>query len=349
MGGVAGFLAFPVFAATSRAVNVRRFGARGDGRNDDTRALQDAIDAVRGGGIVDVPAGDYLIDALRNPLLKGGVLLHSGVHLRMAKGARLRAIANDAERSYILVLQDVSNVRISGGEIIGDRDRHTGRGGEWGHGIALRGASRTVIDGTRVSKCWGDGISIGSAKVGGRTNLSTDIEIVRVSCFGNRRQGLTIGRSRGVYVHDSEFSDTAGTPPAAGIDIEPDGPQTASDVRIERCVMRRNRGPGIQIWKLASDITIRDCTIEDNRNEGILVSGGTDVVIRDSRIRNNAKVGIAVRRGAERVAIAGNEFAGNAPGRPRASRDGRDPRWARHLEVGADSGGVQVAPNNRLD
>ena len=347
----AGLLAFgaPAFART-RVVNVRKFGARGDGRNDDTQGLQAAIDAVGGGGgIVEVPAGDYLVDTLRNPIFKGGVLLRSGVHLRMARGAKLRAIPTEAERSYVLVLQDIADVRITGGEIIGDRDRHLGHGGEWGHGIAVRGAERLVIDGTRVSRCWGDGISLGSGKVNGQVTLARDIEIRRVTCVGNRRQGLTIGRVRGVRVYDSEFSDTHGTAPAAGIDVEPDGPQTATDVLIQRCTMRRNRGPGLQVWKLVSGVTVRDCTIEDNHNTGILVSGGTDIRIEGNRIRDNGTVGIALRKKTERVSIAGNTFSGNAPGRPRAAKGGRDPRWARHLEVTADSGGVRIAPDNRLD
>ena len=348
-GGVSLLACTPVLASTQRVVDVRAFGARGDKRSDDTRAFQEAIDALRNGGIVDVPPGNYMIDALRNPALKGGVLLRSGVHLRMARGARLHAIPNAVERAYVLLVQDVSDVRITGGEVVGDRDRHLGRGGEWGHGIALRGASRVTIDGTHVSRCWGDGISIGSVKDHGRARPSEDIEIRRVTCLGNRRQGLTIGRSRRVRVYDSEFSDTAGTPPAAGIDIEPDGPDTASDVRIERCTLRRNRGPGIQVWKLVSGVTIRDCTIEDNRNTGILVSGGSDVSIQGNRIRDNGTVGIALRKGAARVAIAGNTFSGNAPGRPRAAKGGRDPRWARNLEVTADSGGVQIGPDNRLD
>jgi len=240
-------------------------------------------------------------------------------------------------------------VRITGGEIIGDRDRHLGHGGEWGHGIAVRGAERLVIDGTRVSRCWGDGISLGSGKVNGQVTLARDIEIRRVTCVGNRRQGLTIGRVRGVRVYDSEFSDTHGTAPAAGIDVEPDGPQTATDVLIQRCTMRRNRGPGLQVWKLVSGVTVRDCTIEDNHNTGILVSGGTDIRIEGNRIRDNGTVGIALRKKTERVSIAGNTFSGNAPGRPRAAKGGRDPRWARHLEVTADSGGVRIAPDNRLD
>jgi polygalacturonase len=347
---LAGVVAFLLVGRTATAkvggtADVRRFGARGDGRSDDTRAFQDAIDSLRGGGIVTVPPGDYVIDPLTS------VHLRSGIHLRLAHSARLHAKPNDAERAYVLTLQDVSDASITGGRLIGDRDRHLGRTGEWGHGIALRGAQRVEIRDMHISRCWGDGISVGSAKRphGQRPQPSVDIEIANVTCVGNRRQGLTIGRSRRVYVHDSEFSDTGGTPPAAGIDVEPDGPEWARDARIERCTMRRNRGPGIQVWKLTQGITIRDCLIEDNRNAGILANGARDLAIQGNRIRGNGSTGVALRNGTQDVAIAGNTFARNAPGRPRASRGGRDPRWARHLDVAADVGGLRVAPDNHLD
>ena len=332
-------------AASQRTVDVRKFGARGDGRADDTDAFEAALDALPGGGILDVPAGDYMIDTLRS------IRLHDGVHLRMARDARLLAQPNAAPRSYVILLRGVNNIRISGGAIVGDRDRHMGLEGEWGHGIAIYSVRNLVISDIHISKCWGDGMSIGgkAAQNGNPATPSMDIEIANVTSTGNRRQGLSIGRSRRVYVHDSEFSGTGGTPPQAGIDVEPDKGDIVQDVRIERCVVRGNRGPGIQVWKDTHEVSISDCTIEDNRNAGILAVGATDLKIRDNRIRDNTQVGIALRKGTQQVAISKNVFERNAPGRPRASRDGRDPRWARHLEVTPDSGAVEIAPDNRLD
>jgi polygalacturonase len=48
--------------ATAETCNVRDTGAKGDGRADDTRAIQAAVDrcAQAGGGTVFVPAADYL-------------------------------------------------------------------------------------------------------------------------------------------------------------------------------------------------------------------------------------------------------------------------------------------------
>lgn len=46
-------------------VNVVDYGARGDGRTDDTHAIQAAIDAAAGGGSVEFPRGVYMVRSLK--------------------------------------------------------------------------------------------------------------------------------------------------------------------------------------------------------------------------------------------------------------------------------------------
>jgi polygalacturonase len=62
-------------------LNVRERGATGDGRSEDTAAIQQAIDACPPGGTVLVPPGTYLVDHLE---------LKSGLTLDLATGATLR-------------------------------------------------------------------------------------------------------------------------------------------------------------------------------------------------------------------------------------------------------------------
>jgi polygalacturonase len=53
---------FAVTAQSDREVNVKTFGATGDGKTDDTRSIQSALDAViRTGGTVYFPTGEYKI------------------------------------------------------------------------------------------------------------------------------------------------------------------------------------------------------------------------------------------------------------------------------------------------
>lgn len=58
--------------APGKIFNVKHFGAKGDGKQNDTKSIQKAIDKCNKGGIVLVPAGTYCIDHMD---LKGDMTL----------------------------------------------------------------------------------------------------------------------------------------------------------------------------------------------------------------------------------------------------------------------------------
>lgn len=327
-------------------IDVRSTGARGDGVSDDTAAFQRAIDALPdAGGTVTVPAGDYLIDPTRR------VHLRSRMHLQMARDARLVAKPNAEERTYVLEAARVSDIEISGGHVVGDRDRHLGTTGEWGHGIALYGVKRATLRDVRVSRCWGDGIAIGAKKAKRTDKLtdpSEDIVIVGAVATGNRRQGLTIGHSRDVRVYDSEFADTAGTAPQCGIDIESDRPWDIRRVLVENCRIHGNRGGGIQVYMRAHDVTIRGCTIEDNHGHGILAVGATDGLIESNLIRDNGLVGVGLRARTRNFVVRGNRFGNNATRRRSRSRQASEAIES-HIRRAEDTSEITVVGNRFLD
>src|SRR5437764_11400663 len=74
----------PLAAGAAGGLDVRAFGAVGDGKTPATQALQAAIDAcaAAGGGTVLIPAGRYL---------SGALFLRSHVHLLFSTGATLMA------------------------------------------------------------------------------------------------------------------------------------------------------------------------------------------------------------------------------------------------------------------
>jgi len=96
-------LSLPTGAATPSdprqgALNVRDFGAVGDGKTDDTAALQAALDAAgkAGGGLVFAPTGDYLIrgrlDVPANVVLEG--VWRAPTARTQEKGTTLLAVAD---------------------------------------------------------------------------------------------------------------------------------------------------------------------------------------------------------------------------------------------------------------
>jgi polygalacturonase len=223
--------------ASSLVVDVKAKGAKGDGHTDDTVAIQAAIDAVGGTqGTVLVPDGTYLINAVHRETLK----LKSDMTLRLAKGAVLKAIPNDEKRYAILHISGVSNISVVGGTLLGERDKHIGEEGQGGMGIRIdNGAAHISISGVTATAMWGDGFYIDDAH---------DVTLCGVTADGNRRQGLSIIEADGVLVKNSVFQNTAGTPPSAGIDLEPDErAQAITNVRIQSSRFLDNAGPGLEI------------------------------------------------------------------------------------------------------
>lgn len=238
-------------------VNVKTKGAKGDGKADDTAAIQKAIDEVAGtGGTVYVPAGVYMVRATGKSLRLG-----SRMTLKLADRAILKVIPNSAKRYATLRIAKVSDVTVVGGTLLGDRKTHGGKGGEWGMGIRIGPKSkRMTISGVTAKDMWGDGFYVNGVK---------DIAFCSVVADHNRRQGLSIISARNLLVTNSVFKNTRGTRPSAGIDIEPDRPeQKVKDVRIENSKFVNNAGGGIMIAGKrgpVADVAIRHNTFEERR------------------------------------------------------------------------------------
>lgn len=96
-------------------VSVMEYGAAGDGRRYDTRAIQAAIDACAemGGGRVRFPAGRNYLTAT--------VVLRSWVVLEVEKGARIlggtreRDYPPESARWYVVLAENVTGAGITGG------------------------------------------------------------------------------------------------------------------------------------------------------------------------------------------------------------------------------------------
>ena len=90
----------------------------------------------------------------------------------------------------------------------------------------------------------GDGVYI----AGGYHSPSTDVELLRVTTVRAYRNGLSVTNARDVVVRDCSFLNTSGTPPEAGVDLEPN---TATDymqnVTFVNIQSRGNVGPSFSV------------------------------------------------------------------------------------------------------
>jgi len=306
--------------AHGATVDVRShaFGARGDGRTDDTAAIQKAIHAVAGtGGTVLVPAGTYLVNTVASS--DRGLVVAGRMTLQLAQGAILKAIPNAARNSTILSVAGASQVTILGGTLQGDRSGHSGTEGEWGMGLSIQNSRQVTVRGMVARDCWGDGFYI---------SASAEVSLTEVLAQHNRRNGLSVTSCDGLTVRDSEFRESKGTEPEAGLDIEPNPGETVRRVLITGCRFIDNAGSGLEDGVPDSNLGrafISDVVIDGNSFTGngrTPADGSIKTAIRISNcpgnrvtrniIRNNTGQGIYLRYNADDCEVSGNTVSGTA-------------------------------------
>ena len=297
-------------------------GARGDGRSDDTAALQRAMNSVPAGGSLQLRRGAvYRVHTNANPSWGsfGGLRMKGGTTLEM-NGAELRALPSSEGGGAVVQAYLADRWRIAGpGRIVGERAVHRGRAGEWGMGIAVFGSSQWAIDtDLEITGCWGDGVYAG--RVPDRPgSYSTGFTIAGLEIHDCRRNGISIVGARDGIIRDVHIYDINGTAPMAGIDLEPDTPAHGNrniliegvrtervqigvgvSVSNERVRIVRSRIEAANSGIIISDHT-RNLEIVDNlrianthggAEGGAIRSMASDgATINDVRIRNNTLAG----------------------------------------------------------
>ena len=118
------------------------------------------------------------------------------------------------------------NIKFIGiGSILGDRNSHIDKGGEWGMGLNVDGSENVLIKGLTITDCWGDCIYVG--------NKSNNVTIDGCTLKRGRRQGISITSAGKVVVSNTNICDVSGTLPEYAIDVEPNKNETVEKVIIK--------------------------------------------------------------------------------------------------------------------
>ena len=255
--------------------DVRTAGAAGDGRTDDTTALQTAIDACAAeGGVVLVPSGTYV---------SGTLILKSDVHLHLEQGATI--LGSDDPDAYPMLDPGIESTYASKPwkallYAVGEHDitisgegTIDGNGGapvfrtrqpnspDRPYGIRFFRCSNVTVRDVRMrnSGFWMqryvecDDLMIRGIRVYNHCNLNND--------------GLDIDSCRRVTVSDCiiDASDD-------GLCLKSHSPVPCKDVTVTNCVVSSFASPirfGLETIGGFRNITISNCTVRPCRAETI--------------------------------------------------------------------------------
>ena len=243
-------------AANASEVKVSSFGYDSE---DSTEFIQKALASGAKKVILDRQAGPWYTLPLKMPS-NIEFVLEPGVELVAKRGA-FRGI-----RDYLLELSSVTNVIVRGGEGSAlrmwkcDYQKPPYEPGEWRHALTLRKGCRNIlVENLRMLQSGGDGIGVSG----------TDITIRNCVCDGNHRQGMSVFDVENLLVENCVFSNTSGTAPQAGVDLEPDhGYQKLKNIVFRNCVSYGNAGAGFLtcLIQLTGDSAPVDITFENCRS-----------------------------------------------------------------------------------
>ncbi len=210
---------------------------------DSTAALQAAFDSGTATVLIPYMGAPWIVRPLR---------LHGDQEVIFEPGVVLLARRGEfkGRGDSLLTAAGVSNLTLRGyGATLrmhkGDYQSPAYEKAEWRMGIAIRGCRKVLVEGLRVESTGGDGFYVDG---GGKTGWSEEVTIRNCVADDNHRQGISVISAVNLLVENCTFSNTRGTAPEAGIDLEPDTP----DQRLVRCV-------------------IRNCIFENNHGHSMLV------------------------------------------------------------------------------
>lgn len=241
------------------------FGAVGDG-TDETAKIQRALNAAIGKTL-------FISKQSRTHYLCGQLLIPSNIKVIFGNNVVFLAKDNlkqDMRNAEVLFrFEGSENVVFDGNGAIFKMNKEK-YSGESNHIIKVNGAKNITIKNVNAISSGGDGFYIGATWT--KRVASENIRFYNCVAKNNRRQGMSVTSVDGLYVENCEFSNTKGTLPEAGVDIEPSMPDyVLNNIHFKSCIAKGNKGRGFQVVLIkvneksnSVDIKFEDCSAIGN-------------------------------------------------------------------------------------
>ncbi|MNI11342.1 hypothetical protein D3C73_644860 [compost metagenome] len=143
--------------------------------------------------------------------------------------------------------------------------------GEQAHIFDISGSENIIIERVNANDSGGDGFYVGNFEA--TLFFSKDVVLRQCVANNNRRQGLSVISVDGFLAEGCKFTNTKGTAPKSGVDIEPNnnsGQDLLKRVRFVDCVAEGNDGRGflVSLHRMTASNERVDITFDRCRTKG---------------------------------------------------------------------------------
>jgi polygalacturonase len=272
--------------------------------NDSTHAIQEAINSGANKVIIPYMGSDWIVRPIelasnQEIFFEPGVVVLAKKGQFKGTGDCLFAVRN---KQNITLIGYGATLRMQKADYM---DPAEYKKAEWRMATSFRGCTNIKILGLTLEKSGGDGIYIGSTK---EQRFCKEVTIKDVLCNENYRQGISVIGAENLLIENCVFKDTSGTPPAAGIDLEPNGDnERLVNCIIRNCVCENNAGGGFYLYlkHLSNNspdvsVTFENCYVKSGQSFGLGVGAAKDdgpkgfVVFRNCTVENTKDAGISI-------------------------------------------------------
>jgi hypothetical protein len=235
-----------------------------------TTAFVNAINSANDTIVIDKQASDWMINPTHFEYVNNKtIIFENGVNLVARPGAF------SGIYSTLFYLDECNNITVIGYGATFKMQKNeyiAYNNSQYRHCISMMSCNNIKIYGLKLMDSGGDGILVASWTGITLQRYCENILLKDLWADNHYRQGISVISAQHLRIENCWFTNTAGTAPQAGVDIEPNQPyERLIDIVFEKCRFTGNAGGGILIapisinnTTLPMDITFNNCCVANN-------------------------------------------------------------------------------------